>query len=128
MGYSVCRVCSGLHGVQCVMRCAHCAVRYVVCTVCSALCGVHGANLVLAEKIQLRCGHSAETTSHEARRRGHLLLAGVATDRHLQKTSPRAKRHKPSPSQGRSAQINKLASLGATLVSNYDLISCSQGY
>ena len=23
---------------------------------CSALCGVHGANLVLAEKIELRCG------------------------------------------------------------------------
>ena len=44
---------------------------------CSALCGVHGANLVLGEKIELRCGasgHSAETTSHEARRRGHLLL------------------------------------------------------
>ena len=119
VGYTVCNALCGVHIVQCVMWCAR---------LCSALCGVHGANLVLAEKIQLRCGHSAETTSHEARRRGHLLLAGVATDRHLQKTSPRAKRHKPSPSQGRSAQINKLASLGATLVSNYDLISCSQGY
>ena len=36
---------------------------------CSALCGVHAANLVLAEKIQLRCGGEAlatRVTSHEA--------------------------------------------------------------